>query len=190
MRYDKLTRWLHAGIALGIVLQLLSSLVMEVPKPGDARSALASAVFEAHETVGIGVLALLLTRWLWQLSGHAANGLGQLFPWFSRQRRAAVLGELQRLARLRFKEIPESGALAGGVHGLGLVLAAAMALSGTVIFFGMGEDGTTPAAVAALKEVHSFLATFMWIYLIGHGAMAAVHQWLGHRTLSEMFRLR
>ena len=35
MRYDRLTRWLHAGIALGVTIQLGLSLFMEAPDDKD-----------------------------------------------------------------------------------------------------------------------------------------------------------
>ena len=34
MKYDRITRWLHAGIAPGVMVQLFSSLFMDVPAPG------------------------------------------------------------------------------------------------------------------------------------------------------------
>ena len=38
-------------------------------------------------------------------------------------------------------------------------------------------------------EVHSFLATFVWTYWVGHVALALLHRRAGHATLSDMFRL-
>lgn len=187
MTYDKITRWLHAGMALGITWQLLSSLAMEIPKPGVARSALEAAAFKTHELVGISVLMLMLVHWLWQFSGHLPKGFGRLFPWFSAQGRKAVLGAVRQLVRLKPDNLQQSDCLAGGIHGLGLLAATAMAASGGVLYFGLGENGTMSPAVHAIAEFHSFMATFMWIFLIGHTVMAIVHQWLGHHTLSDMF---
>ncbi len=190
MKYDKVTRWLHAGIALGITLQLVLSLVMEVPEPGAPVGGIAGTLYHAHATLGLAVFGLLGMHWLWQLSGHTTDGMGHLFPWFAAPRRAAVGREMGQLVASRLKQIPESGALAGGVHGLGLLAATAMGATGTILYFGMGADGSASPVVHAVKESHGFMATFMWIYLGGHGAMAALHQWSGRGAFSEMFDLR
>lgn len=47
-----------------------------------------------------------------------------------------------------------------------------------------------PPPVHTVQTIHSFIATFMWIYLGAHAGMAVLHQYLGHRTLSEMFTLK
>lgn len=190
MRYDSVTRWLHAGLALGISVQLILSLVMAAPVPGEARSAFSSAAFEAHEVLGMTILGLLAAHWVWQLMGHAVYGFGHLFPWFSASRRDAIVAEVKRLSKSRLREWPEDGALAGGAHGLGLLVASAMAVSGGVLFFGMAESGAMPPPVHIVKEIHGFIATFMWIYFGAHAGMAVLHQYFGHRTLSEMFTLK
>jgi cytochrome b561 len=190
MKYDRLTRWLHAGVALGIILQLVLSLVMEAPEPGEPAGGIAGTLFHVHATLGLAVFGLLALHWLWQLSGHTADGMGHLFPWFSAPRRAAVGRDMGQLVASRLTRIPEAEALAGSVHGLGLLTATAMGVTGTILYFGMGADGSTSPVIHAVKESHGFLATFMWLYLGGHGAMAALHQWSGRRTLSEMFDLR
>lgn len=189
MKYDKTTRWLHAGIALGISIQMFLSLVMEHPSHGKPVGGLPGAAFDVHENLGMAMLTLLVLHWVWQLSGHTRQGLGHLFPWLSTSRRADLWADLKRLAASRFKDIPEVSPLAGAIHGLGILTATAMALSGGVLYFGLGGDGTASPTVHAVEEFHSFMATFMWIYLGGHVAIAALHQWLGHRVLSDMFNL-
>lgn len=190
MQYDKVTRWLHAGIALGVTLQLALSLAMEVPEPGAPAGGISGALYHAHETLGLVVFGLLGMHWLWQLSGHTTDGMGHLFPWFAAPRRVAVGRELGNLVALRLERIPESGVLAGGVHGLGLLAATAMGATGAILYFGMGADGSMSPVIHAVKESHGFMAAFMWIYLGGHGAMAALHQWLGRGTVSGMFDLK
>jgi len=185
-----MTRWLHAGLALGISTQLIFSLVMAAPVPGEARSAFAAAAFEVHEVLGMTILGLLAAHWVWQFMGHTVYGLGHLFPWFSASRRDVMVAEVKRLAKSRLREWPEDGALAGGAHGLGLLIASAMAVSGGVLYFGVAESGAMPPPVHIVKEIHRFIATFMWIYLGAHAGMAVLHQYLGHRTLSEMFTLK
>ena len=188
MQHDSTTRWLHGALALGVSFQLLVSLVMEAPEPGKIVGGWAAIAFEAHQTGGLVVAALLAGHWLWTLSRHVADGLPHLFPWFSRARLGAIVTELKGFLKLRLSDEP--GPLAGAIHGLGLLLVSTMAATGVTLYFGMAENGAAPPTVEAVKEIHGFLATFMWLFLGGHAGMAVLHQWLGHRTLARMFTLK
>lgn len=191
MKYNKLTRWLHAAIALGVTLQLLLSLAMETPKPGRPFGGLEAAAFESHEVMGLFVSGVLLLHWLFLLSGHAGLGKEHLFPWFSRQRRDAMIDEIkQQWARRRLENTQQPSAVAGATHGLGLLVTSIMAITGGVVYFGMAENGAMSPTVDFVEETHSFFSTFMWIYLVGHAGVGMVHQWLGHRTVFDMFDLR
>jgi len=191
LTYDKTTRWLHAGLALGITLQLALSLVMESPEPDEpAITGIAAATFEVHENVGMVVLAILVLHWLWQLSGHTLHGLGHLFPWFSASGRAAVVADAKHLVASRMRDNPEVSPLAGAVHGLGILVATAMAASGAVLYFGMADNGSMSKPVNVIEEFHGLMANFMWAYLVGHVAMGALHRKLGHADGSEIFRLK
>jgi len=190
MKHDLITRWLHAAIAVAITFQLLVSQLMAAPEPGHPSAGFGAWAYDAHEAVGLTVLGLLVLHWLWKFTGHVYGGMGRLFPWFSAIRRREIGEELKLLTARRFRDIPERGALAGAVHGLGLLAATAMAVTGGAIFLGMGENGGMSASIHVVREIHEFIANFMWAYLIGHAGMAVLHQWLGHRTLSDMFRLR
>ncbi len=97
MKYDRTTRWLHAGLALTVVIQLLSSLLMVVPHPGRVPTEPGYTLFHIHRWSGITVVSLLLLHWLWQLSGHLSNGWGHLFPWFSPRRMQRLMGDLKAL---------------------------------------------------------------------------------------------
>ena len=191
MKYDKTTRWLHAGLALGISLQLALSLVMEPPEPDEpAPTGIAAATFEVHENVGMVVLAILVLHWLWQLTGHTAHGLAHLFPWFSASKRAAVMADAKRLVASRMRDVAEVSPLAGAVHGLGILVATAMAASGAVLYFGVADNGAMSKPVHLIEEFHGLMANFMWAYLVGHVAMVALHRMLGHAEVSEIFRLK
>lgn len=190
-KYNKLTRWLHFGIALSVTLQMVLSLVMEAPDPRHPVAGLDASAFEMHESVGLVVFGLLLLRWLFLFSGHIPLGAEHLFPWFSRQKRAVMIGEIrQQWAGRRLDDTRQFSAVAGAIHGLGLLVASIMAITGVIIYFGMAENGAMPPIVDAVKELHEGASTLMWIYLIGHAGIGMVHQWLGHRTLSDMFDLR
>jgi len=191
MRYDPITKLLHWGIALAITLQMLNSLVMEAPEPGEVRSAIEAGLFEIHEYTGLLAFILLLLRWWWSVSGHAAGGWRHLFPWYFADGRKELLADIRREVpdwfRGRIPEPSESDAIAKTVHGLGLILASIMAASGLVIFFGMQENGAMNPVVHWVSEIHEEVSTLMWIFLGGHAGMAFWHQALGHNVLGKMF---
>jgi len=193
MKYDRVTRWLHLGLAFAVANQLFCSLLMEVPEPGAVRTHSEQLFFLIHERSGLAVLALMGGHWLWGLAGHVSEGWGHLFPWFSRERIRRLGSDLRSVPEWFSQKFPsqesETIPLTGAVHGLGLLAVTAMGLTGGAIFWGMAPDGSAGSFVEAVKEIHGFLAIFVWAYLIGHVGMAFFHHRLGHRTLADMFNL-
>lgn len=191
MRYDRPTRWLHAGIALGVTAQLGLSLFMEAPDDKDEVlvSGLPLELFEAHESIGIALLALLVLHWLWSLSGHVQGGVGQLFPWFSGERMAKVVSEAKDALKFKLSDPEASTALAGAVHGLGLLAATAMAATGAVIFFNLSETGHMTDPGKIFEEIHGFIAPLVWAYFVAHVALAVIHKRMGHTNVKDMFSL-
>jgi cytochrome b561 len=191
MKHDRMTRWLHAGIAMGIIAQLGLSLVMEAPDDQDEvmASGLPLQLFEAHENIGMALLALLVLHWLWSLSGHVQGGFAHLFPWFSKERMGKVIAETREALKFKVSDPEVSNALAGAVHGLGLLAATGMAATGAVIFFNLSEAGHMTALGKTFHEIHETLGPLMWAYLIGHVAVAVIHKKMGHTNVKEMFSL-
>jgi cytochrome b561 len=193
VNYDRVVRWLHAGIALAVVIQMLSSKVMQIPQPGRLPLEPRHAFFLIHEGSGLTLVTLLVLHWLWGLTGHVAGGWGHLFPWFSRDRLQDLLAALKALPpwlrdnRAVDEEVMHP--LAGAVHGLGLLTVTAMALTGATMVLGMGPEGSLGGLLQAARWVHGFVANFMWAYVIGHVAMAMLHQVRGERVLTKMFDL-
>lgn len=192
MRYDRITRLLHAGIALGISAQLGLSLVMEAPD--DTDEALVSGwplqLFLAHEYIGMALLALLVLHWLWSASGHVQGGFGHLFPWFSKERMGKVAAEAREAIKFKVSDPEVSNELAGAVHGLGLLTATGLALTGGVIFFNLNvTTGHMTDLGKAFHEVHETIAPLMWAYLVGHFAVAVIHKKMGHSNVKDMFSL-
>ena len=188
MKYGRVTRVLHLLIAIGISLQLLLSLVMEAPRPGHGVGGLEAFTFEAHEFVGIAVLAILVVHWLMFVTGNAHKGWLHFFPWFSAERVRAVFTEVGELVRFKVGDPEVQDSLAGAIQGLGLVVASLLAVTGTVVFFGMADDGSMSAAVHAVKEFHEFWGPVMWGYLVLHIGAVMLHRALGHRSVLGIFR--
>lgn len=188
MKYDPLTKILHAGIALGVSLQMLTSLVMIYPKPGR----LPNQWYEVHEWVGIALLGIVSIHWLWAVGRTLVRGDALLlFPWFS-WARLEQLGRdaaetLREALRGRLPAGDEPKALPAAVQGLGLLLALGMAATGTALAAGMAPDGGLSPLLRVVKEVHESMAPVMWAYLLVHPLLGILHQIAGHRSLSRMF---
>jgi cytochrome b561 len=179
------TRALHLGILLTVLHQLLSSVFMERPLPGEDPD----WPYVLHTWVGAAGLAVLALFWLWTLArDRSETRLSALFPWFSPQRLHAIVHDVRGLIRdLRMLRMPglEMNALASAFHGLGVTLATLMAGSGVAYLYLLGS----PAARVVL-QMHKLGGNGMWAYLIGHATMALVHQALGDNVFARMFWTR
>jgi cytochrome b561 len=188
MRYDPITRVLHLLTAAGVTSQMLTSLVMVYPKPGR----LPNGWYEVHETLGIGLLAVVSAYWLWIVGRTMARGEPMmLFPWLSAQRLAALRDDVVESTRaaltLRLPAGDQPRALPAAVQGIGLLLALLLAGTGIAIEIGMAPDGGLSPLLRGVKEVHETMAPLMWAYLVAHPLLGLLHQLAGHRTLSRMF---
>jgi cytochrome b561 len=174
-------------------VQLTTSQFMELPDPEGIVPVIKVALFRLHRLSGITVLTLLALHWIWGLAGHAAGGWGNLFPWFSRERRGNVISDLKSMPSLLRGALPGQNyrgtAIAGAVHGLGLLTATGMGLTGSILFFGIKSDGTMNASASPVVEIHQFIANFLWAFIVGHVGMAILHQWQGDKVLTRMFNL-
>lgn len=99
--------------------------------------------FELHESVGLASVGILVIFWLWPLVRNREHGISALIPWFSAARRKAVAADLAgHLTALRKGDLPspaEEAPLASAVHGLGLLVATAMAATGAVVYATMSS---------------------------------------------------
>jgi len=185
--WDRPTRWLHLGLSLTVTVQLFVSLVMEPPGHHGTRTALESGAFEVHEWFGLAALVIVVLHWGWSFSGGRSL-LRNLFPW-NRGGWARVRADLGGLMRLDPPEGGPDGGLSGLVHGLGLLAVTFMAISGDVLFALMPESAPVPSSVHEIGDIHSFVATFVWIYWWGHIVLAVFHHFKGHDTLRNIYRL-
>lgn len=190
MRYSPVIRLLHALVALSITFQLVISLVMDHPRASRPMSADGGLYFLWHEWAGLAALAVLLLGWIYRLIRWKRESQGRLLPWAIPAGRRSLLDEARQFLLLRWTRIPEDGALSGTVHGLGLLIASAMALTGVLLYIELGPRNAVTPGVRTMMQLHSFLATFMWIYLCGHALMALWHQYMGHGALKRVFGLQ
>jgi cytochrome b561 len=175
------TRMLHASMLLAVLYQLIGSQFLSRPIPGEAPE----FNMVVHQYVGLACMALVLVFWLWTLIRRGETKLGRLLPWLSPTRTRAVLNDVRdQMSHILRGEVPveADGAMASAIHGLGLLTVTAMAITGTVYFIVDGGAGTR-----TILSLHKLLSNLMWVYLVGHAAMALLHHLLGSDILSRMF---
>ncbi len=181
------TRFLHLGLVLTITVQLLISLFMVAPD--DKGGSLGRAVFEAHELVGLTALCIVLAHWIWSIISHADGGLQRLFPWNAAGRQQ-VKSDLQSVFKGQLPAADEKGGLAGLIHGLGLLAVTGMALTGAIIFFTLPEVGKPDQLTEIFLELHEGIASFVWVYWLGHGGIGLLHHFRGKDVLEKMFSFK
>lgn len=189
MRYEKVTRMLHLFLLLTVLAQLLTEQLMRVPKPGEPIDLVAGFIFSVHQMIGFVVLIIAIT-YLLVIMDKVENRM-RLFPWLEQGLRTALLAEIRHDLPGWFKgKLPapdQAHLIAGTVHGLGLLLATGLGVTGSIIFLGIKHDGSMPPAIHTIKEIHELLGTTLWIYFVGHVSMAVMHQIKGHRVMQAIF---
>lgn len=188
-RHSQITRLLHAGIALAVIIQLLTSLVFVPPQSG-----LENVWFEAHEYGGLATFALALLFWLNLAARRTGTPMGRLFPWLSAKRlvnlRNDVAEHAKAAARLTLPPYREDAALPSAVHGLGILLVTGMASLGA-IWFGMSALGPETSQLADLAiEAHVLLSNLVWAYLVSHSGLAILHTFKGAPALGAMWSVK
>ena len=189
-RHNRATRLLHAGLALAIVTQLLTSLQMHGPDDVQAGDIL----FQVHRYSGLAATVLAFGLWVTILLRSRGTDLGALLPWFSGRRLAALGRDIKvhagAMMKLRLPEHDPEAALPSAIHGLGLVLISAMAASGAVYFVqvALGLHSAEPDGMIAMT-LHLALANLVWAYLIAHAGLAVLHHLLRSMRLSTMWSL-
>ena len=189
-RWSKITRWLHALIALSLTIQLILSLVLAPPDELDDASELAKAAMEGHELIGLIAAGLLLLHWIWMLIPNNDVKLANLFPIMGAglQQTKSDIGYI-----LKNKMLPRAdhGGLSGLVHGLGILIASAVAATGVGLYVVMDftTQGFENPLFEEIAEVHELFGNLMWAYLIAHVFAAALHEYTDEPIISRMFRL-
>jgi cytochrome b561 len=183
-KYDPVTRWLHAALALGVIVELGLLSVMRVPPgPGLGVRDWHREAFEIHCRVGPIVAVLCALHWTWISLPLARPGVGYLFPWWRAERRPVLLQELRNLLRLKTPASDELSPLVGSIQGLGLCAVSASVLGGTVSYLGYFMRVPVPASVlhgAALELIVT--SWLVWPFVVGHALMALWHRF--HPTAS------
>jgi cytochrome b561 len=189
VHYSRAIRLMHALVAAAIVFQMSISLIMDHPHAKKPMTADGGMYYQWHEWVGLTALAILVCGWIYRVVTWKRESQGRIFPWIDAAGRSALWRDIKQFLSLRWTGIPEDGALAGTVHGLGLLIASAMALTGGAIFLALGPHDTVTPTAHNIMDLHSYLSKIMWVYLCGHVLMALWHEAIGHRSFARIFRI-
>ena len=161
---------------------------MHSPRPSGR---LGNFAFSLHEVIGLASIAILVLFWLWVVVRRREQSFSDLVPWFSADSLRALSEDvghhLGALIRLRLPLPAEASPLASATHGLGLIVASVMAVTGAIVYFQIGADGSLTDLGHSALGIHRPAANLMWAYLIGHASIALLHQISGHPVLQRMF---
>ena len=167
-------RFLHAIIAVLVILQILSSFAMHMLSSGQLNPALSSWLASWYHILS-GLLVVILSLLL-AADSLTKRGFHYFFPY--------LWGDTEQLkdiqASLRFKMVPpRPKGLATAVQGLGLGALLLVVLSG-LIWFILWRNGSSFAGLAL--ETHKNVTLLIELYLIGHGCMALLHFFVWQRN--------
>lgn len=185
-RCDTVTRWLHAGLALAVAVDLALLAVMRVP-PGPGRGVFDwhRQAFELHCRFGPVVAVLCLLHWVWICLPFARPGIAYLFPWLSRDHRNALARELRNLASLVLPSPHERSPLAGTVQGLGLCAVTASVIGGSISYLGYFTSLPIPRRALHWCALELIVTSYLvWTFVIAHGLMALLHAFGGGNRIS------
>lgn len=174
-------RLCHILMAIGITIQLWSSLVMSAPSPLKSPEQLALVFFWIHVYAGIIASVTALGNMIAVIFNNTLRG--HLFPWHKKYL-PEFFTDIKTLLKFKLLPVgPKHGGLGGFIHGLGLLCAVAMSITGLIlayVYLGKPLPINSPywaktGFLHDIKELHKFIATFMWIYWCGHVLMALSH---------------
>ncbi|MDO8954122.1 MAG: cytochrome b/b6 domain-containing protein [Gammaproteobacteria bacterium] len=166
-RWDKPSLILHFIFAAAVVSQLITSQFMGAH----------ANLFYLHVAGGITALVMLLIYVALKLK---QNRFMSFYPHTIMQF-IDLKNDIVNLIKFRAMPDRAEGGLPGLVQGLGILLILGMAITGLTGFVIYHWLPWKQAASIAIS-IHTTLATFVWIYIIGHTAMSCVHWMLNYRN--------
>ena len=84
----------------------------------------------------------------------------------------------------------EHAALPAAVHGLGLLLVTAMAVTGATFYIAMLTNQTGSSFAKLAIGLHDPMSKLVWVYIVGHAGMATIHHFAHDMSLGRMWSLR
>lgn len=211
--YHPATRWLHAGLVLGVMFQLICALLMAHPDHVDGAHGIAMAhaepvigdmhhslsvskdefgelLMSAHRLGGLFVALIVLANLIWALMRRGEPRKRQIAVLVSATHWHDSWKILKKLSLMLVGKggLPEPGnALSLIVEMFGMLTMTAMAVSGAIIWSiwaGPSKMVTEPAEV--WMGIHATVAIFLFLYLAGHVSMALLHMRSGDAVFARI----
>jgi len=210
--YAKSIRIFHSVFALCIIVQLSVGELMDVPEVDDKPSTSTSLItpafahethlnastgpveetlgFEVHEYLGLSIAALLLIRIALAMTSLPGANWRHLFPWLLADGRKQLKKDIKlQMAGWKSMQLapPEDGeAVARSVHGLILLSALIMGITGTLLYFGWSTTAPQTMWVEFFAEIHELTVGILEVLLGAHILAVILHQRQGHDVLSRI----
>ncbi|TLS67034.1 cytochrome b/b6 domain-containing protein [Mariprofundus erugo] len=213
MGYGTPIRILHSLLALSMLTQLAVGELMDVPEvedeheaamnwimpaiahEGEHHAAAAGPVvetlgFEVHEFLGLFIGGLLLARIILALTSVPGAGFRDLLPWLFADGRKK-LGEEIKAQMAGWKQAklapPEEGeTVARMVHGLILLASIAMAITGSILFFGWSQTTPQTEFIEFIAETHELVVGGLEALIGAHILAVIIHQRMGHNIIARI----
>jgi len=189
MRFTRAIQSIHLAIVCLVSFQLFFEQMMELPKPDKPIDDIQALFLLLHEWNGFIVLGLAVL-FLMLRSGQSQT-THSLFPWLSVSGWRGIFKELAHdipgWFKGKLKKPEESFHIASSVHGLGILLLLGLGATGIMVFIGLEPNGYMDRDTKAIKDLHSSMGELIWIFVLGHSAMALLHQMAGHRVFQSIF---
>lgn len=189
VRFDVITRSLHALLAISVVTQLSLSAVMRVPSgPGAGTFDWHREAFEIHARLGLWVAAICALHWVWSISPRARPGAAYLFPWLRRAGRLGLATDARAMMRLERNSSVVPNRAVATIHGLGLLAVTGQATAGVVTYFVYWLGYNIPKiALHYVERFHVVMGFVFWAFVCGHLLMALLHYLTGDREIAAIF---
>jgi len=189
MRFTRAIQTIHLAIVCLVSFQLFSEQMMEIPKPDKPTDDTQALFLLLHEWNGFIVLGMAILFLM--LRSDKSQERHSLFPWLSVSGWKGIFKELVHdipgWFKGKLKKPEESFRIASSVHGFGILLLIALGSTGIMVFMGLEPNGYMDKDTKLIKDLHSAMGELIWIFVLGHSAMALLHQLVGHRVFQSMF---
>jgi len=212
--YAKPIRIFHSIFALCMISQLAIGELMDVPEVDDHMPTVASSWitpaiaheghhtalatgpvektlgFEVHEYLGLVIAGLLVIRILLAMTSLPGANWKHLFPWLFAAGRKQ-LGDEIKVQMSGWKSMklaaPEDGeAVARSVHGLIILSAIIMGITGTLLYFGWSITAPQTDMIELIAEFHELVVGGLEALLGAHILAVIMHQRQGHDIISRI----
>jgi len=190
--YSIIIKFLHAALAIFILLQLFIGEFMSVPEVENAGEppAIETIGFSFHEFFGLIIAGIIFLRIGIAFTSIPCSTFGSLFPWLSKKGKDDLLSEIkEHITIMKKGDVmrPEQGnLLAKSVHGLMIASTALMALSGFFLYLNWSIVAPQTELVEFVAHSHENIVVFLKALILFHVFASVMHHVRGHKIFDRI----